>query len=148
MDAEGLGEMLGAVRDCALEMLENATFIEGELDAVHLDAELKVRTVALCSQMAGVKHDAIHELFDIDDMVASGAADDRIAERLRSLVSDLAGPVRGLHALVLDLRAAQERDPESQLAYVLVMESTTNVVMSFNAVAEAAARLGVHPGAG
>jgi hypothetical protein len=54
-------------RNCAMVMLENASFIQTELPNVHMVADLVSQTKLVCSDLIGTKHDVISDLFEMDE---------------------------------------------------------------------------------
>jgi hypothetical protein len=122
---------LTAIRECAMEMLENAQFIEAELPNVALPRKLRARTLKVTSSLVGTKHDIISELFKFDELRNSGAADSVLAERLDRMIRRLGEDVSKLHDLVLSLKTAHTSDPTLDTAYVLVIESATNILRSY-----------------
>ena len=62
---------ISAIRDCALTMLENASYIQRELPNVEMREALRSQTAKVCESMVGTKHDVISELFEIDEVLKS-----------------------------------------------------------------------------
>lgn len=67
MTDPNLGNFLQEARQCAMEMLANASYIEGELPNVELPDNLRAMTAQLCTTLVGTKHDVISELAELDD---------------------------------------------------------------------------------
>jgi response regulator of citrate/malate metabolism len=124
-------------RNCAMVMLENASFIQTELSNVHLDADLVTRTEQVCSGLIGTKHDVISDLFELDDKLQAAdiaQAHDLAASTLERLVAWMAEDMVKMHDLVVALEAASKREPKSGSAFMLVLESATNILNAFNRV--------------
>ena len=73
MNATALHTVMNEARNCASAMLESGTFIGRELPNVRMDEPVRVATVEICSQLLGTKHDIIHELFELDELLANGS---------------------------------------------------------------------------
>ena len=74
MNISALRNVMNEARKCAAAMLESGTYIEPELPTVRMDEPVRVATVELCSRLVGTKHDIIHELFELDELLVSGAS--------------------------------------------------------------------------
>ena len=124
-------------RDCAMVMLENATFVQRELPNVQMDADLLSQTEQVCSDMVGTKHDIISDLFELDEKLQSAdvaQARDYAASTLGRLVRWMSEDMVKMHELIVGLEAASKRDPKSGSAFMLVLESATNILNAFNRV--------------
>jgi len=124
-------------RNCAMVMLENAAFIQTELPNVHMDADLVSQAEQLCDDLIGTKHDVIHDLFELDYELRS--ADIEQAKAYASATLDrllrwMQEDNMKMHSLVVALDAASKREPKSGSAFMLVLESATNILNAFNRV--------------
>ena len=124
-------------RNCAMVMLENAAFIQTELPNVHMDADFVSQAEQLCDDLIGTKHDVIHDLFELDENLhgvdieqAKAYAIATLARLLRWMQEDM----MKMHDLVVALEAASKREPKSGSAFMLVLESATNILNAFNRV--------------
>ncbi len=129
---------MNEARKCAAAMLESGTYIERELPNVRMDEPVRVATVELCSRLVGTKHDIIHELFELDELLASGASDERIKSAIARIIDWLGDDIRQMHELVTALDDAAKNDPSRVSAYLLVAGSAVNILNPFNRAAEAA----------
>ncbi len=111
-----------------MAMLDSGTYIERELPNVRMDEATRSTAITLCSQLVGTKHDVIHELFDLDDLLKEGATDERITSAITRIIRWLWEDISQMHALVTSLEAAGRLDPEYKIAYVLVAESAVNIL--------------------
>jgi hypothetical protein len=140
MTEPAIRELLSAAHRCAMVMLENATYIQGELPNVHLDGSLRARVNEACDSLIGTKHDIVSEVSELDELLAGDAASPAtIATRVERIVRWLREDVTRMHELALALEVAKEGDPACTGAYVLVVESAANILQAFNQVAAAAA---------
>ena len=80
--------------------------------------------------MAGTRHDLITELFDLDDLVASDPTDERVGERVERIVQWARVDVARLCDVVAARDTDSKRDPDIEVAHVLVMESAANLLQA------------------
>jgi len=132
MNKNMLDLTLGEIRHCAMVMFESAMYIEKELPNVVMEDALKEQTKDICSTLVGTKHDVISDLFEIDELVASNAEDGVINSRLDRLMDWMREDFSKIHGLVQKLDAASKIDQAVGLAFLLVMESATNILNAFN----------------
>jgi hypothetical protein len=148
MNVSALEILVTEARNCAMAMLENAMYIRGELASVSMSDALRARTQEMCDSLVSTKHDVIHELFELDDLVASDPSASAIPRTVERIVAWLGEEVAPMHELVMALDSAREKDPAHGAAYVLVVESAANILVAFNRTKAAAAPLlvgGDHP---
>lgn len=131
MNPYTVSRLMAAGRDCALEMLKNASFIQRELPEVELPDALCEETEQLCSSLIGTKHDIMTELSELDDLLAAQAPNTEIRRRMERIARWLGDNVEELQALVEKLEAAKQEDSNYTLGWVLVAESAANVRDAF-----------------
>jgi len=125
-------------RNCAMAMLDNAMYINGELANVTMSDDLRARTQEMCGSLVSTKHDVIHELFELDELVASDRSASTIARYVERIAAWLGEEVIPMHELVMALDSARQKDPAHLGAYILVVESAANILVSFNRTKAAA----------
>ncbi len=138
MTESAMRDFLEAAHDCAMAMLGNASYVQGELPNVEIAKKLRSRIESVCSSMIGTKHDIITELSEMDELLSSDPVSPQVSVRVDRIVKWLGEDVSALHRLVTDLKTACQRDSACGSAYVLVMESATNIVSAFNRAKAAA----------
>jgi len=138
MNASALRTVMNETHKCAMAMLENGTYIERELPNVRMDEAVLAAANELCSQLVGTKHDIIHELSELDDLLNDGATDERIVSAVALIIRWLWDDIHRMHQLVTTLRVAADRDPECVSAHILVAESAVNILNPFNRAKAAA----------
>ncbi len=134
-------DFMAKARACALVMAENASYVQGELDAVVLSAEHRARTEAVCQSLLGTKHDVIHDLSEMDNLVAAWEAPSVLRARGERIAGRLREEAAGLDGLVAELRAVSALDVGRKLAYVLIAESAANVLRAIHETDEALAAI-------
>jgi len=142
MNTDLVLSFLSQARQCAMAMLDNGAYIESELPNVELPKGLHAKAKQVCSDLIGTKHDVIHEIFDIDDLLETlPQDDDAISSRIQRIVDWLSEPIREMHELVQELQSASRNDHKYGLTFVLITESATNILNAFNATVDAAGAL-------
>jgi len=132
MNSPAIQEALSAIRDCALIMLENASYVQHELPNVELADPLRSQTSEVCDAMVGTKHDVISELFEIDELLEAHAESAIISSRLNRCIKWLWEELSKLHQVIMALRANSVKNENHTLALILVQESAANVLNTFN----------------
>ena len=128
--------MLDAHR-CAMALAENAYFIQRELHNVKMSDDLRERTSRICGAMIATKFDLVTEVSEMNDLLDAGSTSDVVLSQLRRALQWVQEDIAALNELVAQLRTASEHDPGCRTAYVLVVESATNVIEAFLRIDEA-----------
>jgi hypothetical protein len=125
-------------RNCALVMLESATYIQSELAHIRMNDALRAQTEQVCTALIGTKHDITSELFELDELLSSEASASVICSRVNRIVQWFRDVIIQMHQLVMALESASKQDPACGVGYVLVAESATNILHAFNRTRAAA----------
>ena len=141
MNVSALQALITEARNCAMAMLDNAMYISGEFATVSMSDALRARTQEMCDSLVSTKHDVIHELFELGELVASDPLASAIPRYVERIVAWLAEEVAPMHGLVMALDSVHKKDPAHGAAYVLVMESVANILDGVNRTKAAAAAL-------
>jgi hypothetical protein len=132
MNESAVHAVMTEARSCALVMFESAGFIQSELANVRMNDALRTQTEQVCTALIGTKHDIITELDELDELLHSEASASDIRSKVNLLLEWLRDDITRMHQLVMALESASKQDPACIDAYVLVTESTTNIL---NAIA-------------
>jgi hypothetical protein len=141
MNQSALQALFTEARNCAMAMLDNAMYISGELANVSMSDDLRARTQKVCDSLISTKHDVIHELFELHELVESDPLACAIPGYVERIVAWLGEEVTPMHELVMALDSARNKDPAYGAAFVLVVESAANILVAFNRTKAAAATL-------
>lgn len=134
-------EFLGHTRECAVQMMMNAMYIQKELPNVRMSDELRERTEKLCSVLIGTKHDLVTEIFELDERLGSGAGNEEILRRVNRMVQWAGGDTLKMHEVVMALEAELESGVMDGGAYLLVSESAVNILRPLHEMRERAAQI-------
>ena len=133
--------IIAEARNCAMVLLENATFIQRELTNVRMSDALRAQTEEVCTTLIGTKHDIISELFELDEFVGSKTSISVISSRVQRILQWLRDDIAKMHRLVMALEAASSQDRSCISAYVLVAESAANILKAYQRTRTAASSL-------
>jgi len=134
-------EFLGHTRECAVQMMMNAMYIQKELPNVRMSDELRERTEKLCSVLIGTKHDLVTEIFELDERLGSGAGNEEILRRVNRMVQWAGGDTLKMHEVVMALEAELESGVMDGGAYLLVSESAVNILTPLGKMRDVQAQL-------
>ena len=111
---------------CAMQMLENAAYIQKELPALDMPESLRTQIVELCAGLIATKHDLIHELGELDGFLESAPYQiEPWMERLHRWIRE---SVVSIDRCVQAVDEAVTNGTASDLVLMLVMESATNIM--------------------
>ena len=114
-------------RECAVQMMMNAIYIQRELTNVGISDELRQRTEKLCCALIGTKHDLVTEIFELDEVIEAGAGNVEVLRRIIAWCSGPGGALK-MHEIVMALDAESKKDVMNVGAYLLVSESAVNIL--------------------
>jgi hypothetical protein len=125
-----------AARECAMQMMLNATYIQRELPTLDLPEQINAKIKTMCDSLIDTKHDVMTELFELADETQTDAS--KVPGKVQRIVQWLSEPIGEMHQLVIDLQASPETNSRLFTTFLLVTESATNILNAFNAVSMAA----------
>jgi hypothetical protein len=128
-------------RECAVQMMMNAIYIQGELSNVRMSDELRQRTVDLCGTLIGTKHDLVTEIFELDEVLEAGASNEVVLRRVNRMVQWAGEDTLKMHEIVMALAEDAKKDVMNVGAYLLVSESAVNILNPLHEMRQLAAQL-------
>ena len=111
---------------CAMQMMENAAYIQKELPALNMPEHLRVQIEELCANLISTKHDMVHKLGELDGVLAS--APSQIEPWMECLHRWMGESIASIHRCVQAVDEAVTNGTASDLVLMLVMESATNIM--------------------
>jgi hypothetical protein len=132
MNSSAVPGAISAIRDCALIMLENASYIQRELPNVEMLEVLRLQTAEVCESMIGTKHDVISELFEIDELLKSKTDWAVVSSRTDRIIEWLWEDISKMHQVVMALLEDSQKNESHTLSLILVQESAANIINAFN----------------
>jgi hypothetical protein len=128
-------------RECAVQMMMNALYIQRELPNVPMSDELRQRTEGLCTTLVGTKHDLVSEIFELDERLQDGASNEEVLRRVNRMVQWAGEDALKMHEIVMALDAELQKGVMDGGAYLLVSESAVNILTPLHEMRLLAARL-------
>ena len=130
MKADQNTRFLMEVRDCAMQMMLNGAYIQGEISSLQMPDALRQSLKEICENLISTKHDLMQEIYEADDLLKrdpdSGLSDSNfrnIRNWIMSSLTEMNQCVEATQRAITEGRA----DP---LLFMLVAESTANVLNS------------------
>jgi hypothetical protein len=125
-----------AARECAMQMMRNASYIQSELPNLDLAEQTNTKIQAMCDSLISTKHDVMTELFELADETQTDAS--KMPAKVQRILQWLSEPIGEMHQLLIDFQASSETNSRLFTTFILVAESATNILNAFNAVSMAA----------
>jgi hypothetical protein len=136
-DTQTIRCYLAETRDFAIQMMQNAAYIQKELPSLEMPDDLRTSIGKLCDELIGTKHDLMHEIFEASEWLESDP--DRFKlwrELIRSWILEV---IMTINECVKAVQEAVKNGSASPLVSLLVMESAANILNTapaFPAVSE------------
>lgn len=126
-----------AARECAMQTMLNAAYIQRALPTIEVPKEIHDEIESLCETLIGTKHDIMTEVFELDESATNSAAVSALpqVQRILRWIADTRGEI---DRVVRSLQSKAREKPELFLAALLVTESGTNILNASNAAENAA----------
>ncbi len=87
-----------ASRECAMQMMSNAAYIQRELPKLELPEPIITKIKAVCESLIDTKHDVMTELFELADETQTDASN--APRKVQRIVQWLSEPIGEMHQLV------------------------------------------------
>jgi hypothetical protein len=126
-----------AARECAMQMMLNAAYIQRALPTIEVPEEIQAEIDSLCQTLIGTKHDIMTDVFEVNESTTTAAAgsDSPQVDRIINWLAEARGDIDGV---VRSLQAKAHENPKLFLVSLLVTESATNILNACNAAENAA----------
>lgn len=128
----------GETHACAMQMMENAAYIQKELPNLQMPDSLRDQIVKLCGDLIGSKHDLVNEAVELEEAMVADASPDRIAVRVKMILRWIQDDVASIQQCVDAINEAVGSGVASGSVALLVMESAVNIMNSIPSAPESA----------
>ena len=135
---ESLQNFLQAAYQCAMQMLQNAAYIQKEAPTVAWSEGMLEKVQSVCASLIGTKHDILTEVVELGALTETPLAPDEQNQRVERIKNWLGEPIPELHDLVTSLRATAESNPVYSLGVMLIGESAVSILNAHNDCLDAA----------
>ncbi len=122
-----------AARECAQQMMDNAHYIRQHLVEVSFPEGTEDRIETLCQQLLTTHEKAMSAMADVSGWTE--ATEDLRRQQVEQMVQLLSEPLARMNSIISDLSVGLA-DPRFFLGYLLVTESATNILNTFNEAAD------------
>lgn len=120
----------GETHACAMQMIENAAYIQKELPNLQMPDLLRDQIVKLCGDLIGSKHDLVSEAVELEEAMVADASPERIAGRVKMILRWIQDDVASIQQCVEAINEAVGSGVASGSVALLVMESAVNIMNS------------------
>lgn len=118
----------GETHACAIQMMENAAYIQKELPNLEMPDSLRDQIAKLCCALIGSKHDLISEVAELEEALVADAGLDRIINRVKMIQGWIQDDMSSIRLCVEAVNEAVKCGTAPGLVAMLVMESAANIL--------------------
>ena len=118
----------GETHACAMQMMENAAYIQKELPGLEMPDSLRAQITKLCSDLIGSKHDLTSEVVELEEAMVADASLDRITMRVKLILGWIQDDVSSIHQCVEAVNEAVTCGTAPFIVAMLIMESAANIL--------------------
>lgn len=133
-DPSEIGIFLGTSHQCAMELMNNALYIQKEAPGITFPPGIAEQVLASCDGLVETKFDVVSAIHEIAEIASDDSNRSRIATRSAMVCRWLDEAILDLHRLVADLQDESEKDEQFRLGYFLLAESAVNILNARNAI--------------
>jgi hypothetical protein len=122
-----------AARECAIQMSDNSHYIRQHLAEVSLPKDTEVRIETLCQHLVTTHQKAMSTMADLSGWTEATRGFRR--KQVELMVEILSEPIALMNCLIKEIYG-DPADPRFFLGRLLVTESVTNILNTFNEAAD------------
>lgn len=130
MNPESIHRFLMETRNCAMQMMENAAYIKNELPLLTMPDAIRSQIVETCDELIGTKHDLIHDVFEIRDLMESSPDPAVLKQCMESIRGMIGMSNIAFHDCVQSAADAVKMGEADPLVSMLLTESGFNILTS------------------
>lgn len=127
-DPETIQRYLAETRDFAIQMMQNAAYIQKELPSLEMTDDLRTSLGSLCDELIGTKHDMINEIFEIGPLLTTDPDAAQIQGGIHLLRQWTTESVGSIHHNMAKIQEAVTQGSATPMLGMLVMESAINIL--------------------
>lgn len=127
-DFPAIHRFLGEAHQCAMQMMENGSYILKQLPSLEMPGELRQQLEALCEELLSTKHDLIHEIHELYELAVKSPGDPAIREGIDRMCQWINGANGTFKAGVDAVHEAMARGEVDGLLSLLLTESGVNIL--------------------
>lgn len=127
-DTQIIHRFLNETRDCAMQMMQNAAYIQKELPSLTMPDPLRAKIMAACDELIGTKHDLIHDVFEISELMENSPEPAELGRRVESIKGMIFEATMTFHDCVRSVPDAIKAGHADALVSILLTESGFNIL--------------------
>jgi hypothetical protein len=127
-DPQTTRQFLAEARNCAMQMMENGSYIQKEIPSLTMPDDLREKLDALCTSLIGTKHDLIHEIFEIDELLTTTPESPSNARSIERVRQWIVGEVESFHRGVAQVQEAVQAGTTDPSLQLLLTESGLKIL--------------------
>ena len=123
-DPQEINRYLTESRNCALQMMQNAAYMQKELPSLEMSDGLREEIEKLCDDLISTKHDLIAQIFECYELLEEDSDAPKIGKMISQIHQWMSGSVGSIQECVA---AIQQSITQGTAAPVLVSRLFVNV---------------------
>lgn len=127
-DTQIIRRFLTETHACAIQMMQNAAYIQKEIPSLEMPDALRVTIGELCDELIGTKHDLIHEIHEIEPLITSDPDSAQVQHGIASIRQWTAETVGSINHGIAEIQEAVAKGSATPMLGMLVMESAVNIL--------------------
>lgn len=127
-DPSAIHRFLGETHHCAIQMMENSSYILKELPALRMPDALRHQLETLCTDLIGTKHDLIHEIHEVHELTMTSPDASTIRDGVKRMCQWIDEANMQFNDGVDAARQAADAGEADGLLSLLLMESGVNIL--------------------
>ena len=135
-DPQEINRYLTESRNCAMQMMQNAAFIQKELCLLAMPDCLREEIAKLCDDLISTKHDLIGQIFECYELLEEDSDAPRIGKMINQIHQWMNGSVGSIHECVAAVQQSIAQGTAAPVLGMLVMESAVNIIKAVPALPE------------
>lgn len=135
-DPQEINRYLTESRDCAMQMLQNAAFIQKELPSLAMPDGLREEIAKLFDDLISTKHDLIGQISECYELLAEDSDAPRIGKMINQMHQWMSRSVESIQECVAAIQQSIAQGTAAPVLGMLVMESAVNIIKAVPALPE------------
>jgi hypothetical protein len=128
IDPSTIHRFLGEAHHCAMQMMENGSYIRRELPSLRMSDALRKQLETLCAELIGTKHDLIHEIHESHELAITSPDSPTIRDAVGRMCQWINEAAMSFRCAVEAVQKASETGEADDLLPLLLMESGVNIL--------------------
>lgn len=127
-DPQAIRRFIDETHACAMQMMENAAYIQKELPDLDMPDSLRDQIAKLCIDLIGSKHDLVSEIAELEEAMVADASLESIINRVKMILGWIGEVATSIHQCVKTVNDAVKSGTAPSIVAMLIMESAANIL--------------------